>query len=56
MHAVLYGYKHYPIIISDSSEQAEGFLESLRVELEDNAAIREDFGELPGRFGAAMCW
>ena len=48
MHAVLYGYKHYPIIISDSSEQAEGFLESLRVELEDNAAIREDFGELAG--------
>ena len=48
MHAVLYGYKHYPIIISDSSEQAEGFLESIRVELEDNAAIREDFGELAG--------
>ena len=26
MHSTLYGYKHYPIIISDSSEQAEGFL------------------------------
>lgn len=48
MHAVLYQYKHYPIIISDSSEQSEGFLESIRVELEDNAAIREDFGELAG--------
>lgn len=47
-HAVLYQYKHYPIIISDSSEQSEGFLESIRVELEDNAAIREDFGELAG--------
>ena len=48
VHAVLYGYKHYPIILSDSSEQSEGFLESIRVELEDNAAIREDFGELAG--------
>ena len=27
IHAVVYGYKHYPIIISDSSDQAEGFLE-----------------------------
>ena len=48
MHAVLYGYKHYPIIISDSSEQAEGFLDNIRVEFEENAAIREDFGDLAG--------
>lgn len=48
MHAVLYQYKHYPILISDSSEQAEGFLESIRVELEENTALREDFGPLAG--------
>lgn len=48
MHSVLYGYKHYPIIISDSSEQAEGFLDNIRVELEENDAIREDFGDLCG--------
>lgn len=48
MHAVLYQYKHYPIIISDSSEQAEGFLDNIRVEFEENAAIREDFGDLAG--------
>lgn len=47
-HAVLYQYKRYPIIISDSSDQAEGFLESIRTEFEENEAIREDFGELKG--------
>ena len=49
MHAVLYGYKHYPIILSDSSEQAEGFLDNLRVEFEENEAIIEDFGLLAGK-------
>ena len=44
MHAVLYEYKHYPILISDSSEQAEGFLDNIRVEFEENPAIIEDFG------------
>lgn len=48
LHAVLYEYKHYPIILSDSSGQAEGFLESIRVELEENEAILEDFGSLEG--------
>ena len=42
IHAVVYGYKHYPIIISDSSDQAEGFLDNIRVEFEE----RSD----PGRF------
>lgn len=49
MHAVLYRYKHYVIIISDSSDQAEGFLENIRVEFEENTAIREDFGALTGK-------
>lgn len=48
MHSVLYEYKHYPIILSDSSEQAEGFLENIRVEFEENPAIIEDFGNLAG--------
>lgn len=48
MHSALYGYKHYPIIISDSSEQAEGFLDNIRVEFEENTAILEDFGPLAG--------
>ncbi len=49
MHTVLYRYKHYPIIISDSSEQAEGFLENIRVEFEENGFLREDFGDLTGK-------
>lgn len=49
IHSVLYAYKHYPIILSDSSEQAESFLENMRVEFEENTAIIEDFGDLEGK-------
>lgn len=49
IHSVVYEYKHYPIIISDSSEQAEGFLDNIRVEFEENEALREDFGDLTGK-------
>ncbi len=49
IHAILYQYKHYPIILSDSSDQAEGFLENIRVEFEENGLIREDFGNLQGK-------
>ena len=49
LHAALYAYKHYIIILSDSSEQAEGFLTDIKTELEENAALREDFGELQGK-------
>ncbi|CAH8249710.1 hypothetical protein WJ0W_006894 [Paenibacillus melissococcoides] len=46
---MVYEYKHYPIILSDSSDQAEGFLTDIKTELEDNPAISEDFGSLKGR-------
>ena len=49
IHAIVYEYKHYPIIISDSSEQAEGFLDNIRVEFEENEALKEDFGSLIGK-------
>ena len=49
LHSSVYGYKHYEIILSDSSEQAEGFLADIKTEFEENAALREDFGELEGK-------
>lgn len=48
LHAILYQYKHYAMIISDSSEQAEGFLDDIKTELEENYNIIQDFGELKG--------
>lgn len=48
LHAILYGYKHYILILSDSSDQAEGFLEDIKTEIEDNGNIIMDFGELKG--------
>lgn len=49
IHSGLYEYKHYIIILSDSSDQAEGFLDSIRSEMDENAMIIEDFGRLEGR-------
>lgn len=48
LHAVLYGYKHYILILSDSSDQAEGFLEDIKTEIEENGNIIMDFGSLKG--------
>jgi len=48
IHAAVYAYKHYEIILSDSSEQAEGFLSDIKTELEENTAFKEDFGNLKG--------
>lgn len=48
LHAILYKYKHYIMILSDSSEQAEGFLDDIKTELEDNGNIIMDFGSLKG--------
>ena len=49
IHAALYQYKHYVIILSDSSDQADGFLADIKTELEDNALIKEDFGSMEGK-------
>lgn len=49
LHAVVYAYKHYILILSDTSDQANGFLAAIKEELEENDALREDFGDLAGR-------
>lgn len=49
LHASLFQYKHYIIILSDSSDQAEGFLTDIKTELEDNQNIQEDFGTQKGK-------
>ena len=48
LHATLYAYKLYLLILSDSSDQAEAFLEDIKTELEENPVILEDFGCLKG--------
>lgn len=48
LHSILYKYKRYILIISDSTEQAEGFLYDIKSELEDNESIRKDFKDIVG--------
>lgn len=48
LHAVVYKYKHYIILLSDTFGQAAGFLSAIQEELEENEAVKEDFGDLRG--------
>lgn len=49
LHAALYGYKKYILLISDTEAQAAGFLEAVKNELEGNEAILRDFGPQAGK-------
>ncbi len=48
IHSICYEYKHFIVLLSDSSDQAEGFISDIKVELEENSIIKEDFGDLKG--------
>ncbi len=45
---IVYAKKHYLLLVSDSLDQAKGQLANLKTELEDNEALRADFGDLVG--------
>ena len=49
LHAALYGYKRYILLVSDTETQAVGFLDAIKTELEENPRILRDFGEQPGK-------
>ena len=49
LHAALYGYKRYILLVSDTEAQAVSFLDAIKNELETNERILADFGEQPGK-------
>lgn len=49
LHAVLYGYKRYVLLISDTEGQATAFLDAIKAELEENEALIRDFGDQRGK-------
>ena len=49
LHAALYGYKKYILLVSDTESQATAFLDCIKAELEDNEAILADFGPQKGK-------
>lgn len=49
LHAALYGYKKYILLISDTESQAVSFLEAIKYELETNEAILRDFGDMAAK-------
>ena len=49
LNNAVYGKKHYIVLISDSSSQAEDDLKQIKTVLEENEYILEDFGRLKGQ-------
>lgn len=49
LHAALYGYKKYILLVSDTEAQAVAFLDAVKAELEDNELLLEVFGPQKGR-------
>ena len=49
LHAALYGYKKYILLVSDTESQATAFLDCIKAELEDNEQILADFGPQKGK-------
>lgn len=49
LHAALYGYKQYILLISDTEGQAASFLEAVKYELETNQRLRTAFGDQVGK-------
>lgn len=48
LHAAVYGYRRYILLISDTSEQAAAFLEAIKAELDSNELLLSDFGPQRG--------
>lgn len=46
LHAVLYQYKNYILIISETASMSQNFIEYLSTNLKVNPKLREDFGEV----------
>lgn len=45
-HQIVFGLRHFYIPISDTKDQAADFTMAIRLELEENARIKQDFGDL----------
>ena len=51
LHQICFGLRNFIIIVSDSEYQASDFVRFIKLELEENQRIQQDFGDLRGHFG-----
>lgn len=49
LHAAVYGYKKYILLISDTEYQSAAFLDAIKAEIELNEELIAEFGELKGK-------
>jgi len=46
---IVYALRQFQLIISDTNDQAKGFTLPIRLELEENPRLKNDFGDLAGK-------
>ncbi len=49
LHDILFERRHFIILISETDKQASDYASFIKIELEQNERIRQDFGDLIGR-------
>jgi predicted phage terminase large subunit-like protein len=49
LHAICYELRHFIILVQATGELAAPMVRAIRIELEENARIRSDFGDLKGQ-------
>lgn len=50
LHDIYFGLRHFEIIISETDKQASDYAKFIKLEIEENPRLKQDFGELKGRY------
>jgi len=48
LHEILFELRHFIILVSETKDQAELYVRFIKLELEENERIKQDFGDLQG--------
>jgi len=50
LHDICFGLRHFEVIISETADQASDYAKFIKLELEENERLKQDFGDLKGRY------
>jgi len=50
LHDICFGLKHFEMLVSETDTQASDFARFIKLEIEENDRIKQDFGDLKGRY------
>ncbi len=50
LHDICFDLRHFIIIISETADQASDYAKFIKLEIEENERLKQDFGDLKGRY------